>query len=198
MIFKCSKIVTNFEYDPEQSWFDEEKCIWNVYQRTTSDDLGAETLSRILYAKAVVNATGIDADVIQAATADVSSPHWKSIPRRGQYRVFMADNCTHVMRPIQPLPTQQTKGIFVYSSLYDHLVVGPTAQDQDSRYDRTVDPAVADELTGFALRVLPDLDPYKQYVADFVGHGSSRLSDSYFTSKQLDCCSWHSVHRPDG
>jgi aryl-alcohol dehydrogenase-like predicted oxidoreductase len=35
--------------------------------------------------------------------------------------------------PIQPVPSQFTKGIFVYSTLYDQLVVGPTEKDQTSR-----------------------------------------------------------------
>ncbi|KAI2490136.1 FAD dependent oxidoreductase [Fragilaria crotonensis] len=164
-----AQIHTNFEYDAENSWFDEGERVWNVRRKTDKDHLTPAHPPELLRATAVVNATGIVADLVQAATTGVNPPHWRAAPRRGQYRVFLADNYTHITRPIQPVPTQRTKGIFLYSSLYDHIVVGPTAQDQESRFDRRIDPAVADDLTGFALRIIPDLDPNVQHVGEYVG-----------------------------
>jgi glycerol-3-phosphate dehydrogenase len=57
-------------------------------------------------------------------------------------------------RPIQPVPTDKTKGIFVYSTLYDQIVVGPTAKDQLSRTDSHIEPEVADILANYASRIL--------------------------------------------
>jgi glycerol-3-phosphate dehydrogenase len=164
-----AQIYTNFEYDAENSCFDENERVWNVRRKTDNDHLTPAHPPDLLRATAIVNATGIVADLVQAATTGVNPPHWRAAPRRGQYRVFLADNYTHITRPIQPVPTQRTKGIFLYSSLYDHIVVGPTAEDQESRFDRTIDSAVADDLTGFALRIIPDLDPNIQHVGEYVG-----------------------------
>jgi glycerol-3-phosphate dehydrogenase len=47
-------------------------------------------------------------------------------------------HATVLRHPIQPVPTPHTKGIFVFPTLYGQLVVGPTADDQASRTDRTV------------------------------------------------------------
>ena len=58
---------------------------------------------------------------------------WKAQPRRGQYRIYQSNNTTSIIHPIQPVPTQRTKGIFVFSSYYNHIIVGPTAFDQQSK-----------------------------------------------------------------
>jgi len=87
---------------------------------------------------------------------DIDS-EWPSVPR------------TIPTRPIQPVPSQFTKGIFVYSTLYDQIVVGPTAQDQSSRIDSTLDANVAKVLTSHASRVLgPDFDGSRM-VGEYVG-----------------------------
>ena len=57
-------------------------------------------------------------------------------------------------RPIQPVPSQFTKGIFVYSTLYDQVVAGPTALDQSSRTDDVPDDDAARDLARHASRVL--------------------------------------------
>ena len=162
-------IYTSFEYDPENSWFDQDQQIWNVFRKKDNDHLIEIQPPNSIRAKAIVNATGIVADLVQGGTPGVNPPHWKAAPRRGQYRIFCADEGTYVTRPIQPVPTQRTKGIFLFSSLYDHIVVGPTAEEQESRFDRTIDPAVGDDLTTFALSIIPDLDPQKQYIGEYVG-----------------------------
>ena len=65
--------------------------------------------------------------------------------------------------------TSRTKGIFVFSTLYDQIVVGPTALDQESKTDRSVDPLVAKELDEHAKRVIPELDTEAAFICDYVG-----------------------------
>ena len=85
------------------------------------------------------------------------STTWPNVPR------------TIPIRPIQPNPTQFTKGIFVYSTLYNQIVVGPTATDQTSRIDKKIDQKVATELVSHAKRVLgPQFDDTK-LIGDYVG-----------------------------
>lgn len=163
-------IYTDFAYDPEATWWDEEDQLWTIKRRPFRDGDAPEFEPPMeLKAKAVVNAAGIYADLVQKHTKGVRPPQWTAKPRRGQYCVFFSDNVTHLTRPIQPIPTQRTKGVFVYSTLYDHIVVGPTALDQKSREDRKVDKKVGDELVGVGIRVLPDLDPETQFIGEFVG-----------------------------
>ena len=41
----------------------------------------------------------------------------------------------YLMHPIQLVPTQHSKGVFVFGTLYNQVLVGPTALDQASRVD---------------------------------------------------------------
>lgn len=121
-----------------------------------------------LQAKAVVNAAGIHSDTVQAAATQTQAP-WTAAPRRGQYRVYHANRNTKIRHPIQPIPTQRTKGIFCFSTIYHQLVVGPTAQDQSSRTDRTIDEAVAKKLDDYIQRIIPAIDVHDDFAGEYVG-----------------------------
>ena len=154
-------IFTNFAFDPEASSF--EDGIWNVIQKPKNGSSEPHKLR----SKAIVNAAGLWSDLVQQKGLNGSS-QWNAKPRRGQYRIYSSPQNT-ITHPIQPIPTQRTKGIFVFSSLYDQIVVGPTALDQDSRTDRSIHPQVAEELDAHAKRIIPGLDAEKDLVGEYVG-----------------------------
>jgi glycerol-3-phosphate dehydrogenase len=159
-------IFTNFGMDPEASSFDGE--VWSVARKKNDID-GTSGISGPfkIRSKAVVSATGLWSDLIQQKMH--SSSTWNARPRRGQYRIFSSTDSTQITHPIQPVPTQRTKGIFVFSSLYDQVIVGPTALDQESRTDREVSSGVADELAEVGVRIIPSLDIDKAHVGEYVG-----------------------------
>ena len=164
----------------EESTFDEENGLWTIVTRRASTSSGdVEEDTRVTFtARCVINAAGIDSDLVQsqASAKDDNSnlllppPTFEARPRRGQYAIFAAPPDDTPTRPIQPVPSQFTKGIFVYSTLYDQIVVGPTAQDQSSRTDDTIDADVANELTTHASRILgKQFNNKKQLIGQYVG-----------------------------
>ena len=99
-------IITNFEVDPDSALF--QNGIWTIFKKGGT----AESVK----GKAIVNAAGIWADVFQEKVFGNSK--WNAKPRRGQYRIYdMCDN-TFITHPIQPIPSQFTKGIFIFSTIY--------------------------------------------------------------------------------
>ena len=162
-------IFTEFEMDPQSSFLDSDN-IWTVRRVPVDDnDTVNSDVPHSLRAHAVVNATGLWSDLLQRNIDSTSL--WTAKPRRGQYRVYASsssDVSSVLQHPIQPVPTQRTKGIFVFSTLYHQIVVGPTALDQDSRTDQTVDPVVSEQLADYAQRILPSLDT-AAVVGDYVG-----------------------------
>ena len=48
-------------------------------------------------------------------------------------------------------------------------MVGPTALDQNSRTDRSIDDSVADDLDSIIKRVIPNLDTKQALVGEYVG-----------------------------
>jgi len=168
-----AKIYTKYELDTKTSSFDTETKIWTLRRKTGDGD---STAPQQLKARAVVNATGLWADLVQrgimiADDKNNDDVQWEARPRRGQYRIFQSTSIRNLLtHPIQPFPTDRTKGIFVFSTLYDQIVVGPTATDQESRTDRTIDTNVIDELTATVQRILPDVATGSTIVVgDYVG-----------------------------
>ena len=166
-----AEIYTNFAFDPDASSF--EDGIWNVVQkqqRKSADTSISSEPPKTLRTKAIVNAAGIWSDIVQQKGLQLQDceKQWIAKPRRGQYRIYSSPKNT-ITHPIQPIPTQRTKGIFVFSSLYDQIVVGPTALDQNSRTDRSIHPEVAEELDAYAKQIIPGLDTEKDLIGEYVG-----------------------------
>ncbi|CAB9523402.1 L-2-hydroxyglutarate dehydrogenase, mitochondrial [Seminavis robusta] len=166
-------IYTHWKFDPQKSFFD-----GNTWTAVRESSLSTDTGPSVLKAKTIVNATGLWSDEIQSklhqnnpqqSAASSSNNQWTAKPRRGQYLLFQSTPRTRIVHPIQPVPTQRTKGIFVFSTLYDQIVVGPTALDQESKTNRQVDPTVAKELARYAQKIIAGLDPQASYVGSYVG-----------------------------
>ena len=169
-------VYTNFRYSAIDSVFDEKEKVWMVQKGKAASDSNhsmsntsdTPVLDRIR-ARVIINATGIDCDVAQSGTTDAPPATWEGRPRRGQYRIFNATDKTRFNCPIQPVPNQFSKGIFVFSTLYNQIAVGPTALDQESRVDREPDKAVAEQLADLGTKILPGLDPTVDFVGEYVG-----------------------------
>jgi len=163
------RIFTNFAFDPDASYLDGD--VWNVVQLNP----GHGSAPMRLRAKVIANAAGLWSDVIQKEThGPRTSIHttkrtWSAKPRRGQYRVYAPSKESEITHPIQPIPTQRTKGIFVFSTIYNQIVVGPTACDQESKTNRSIDTLVAKELDTHVKRIIPGLDTEKDLVGEYVG-----------------------------
>ena len=149
-------ILTNFNFDPSTAHFDD--GVWWVCERHSHRKITASVL---------VNAAGLWSDLLQAKLSP--RPSWIAKPRRGQYRVYRSRNDTAITHPIQPVPTQKTKGIFVFASLYGQIFVGPTALDQESRVDRSIHDDVSRQLDQIGERILPNLNVDTDYIGDYVG-----------------------------
>jgi glycerol-3-phosphate dehydrogenase len=122
------------------------------------------------------------------------APPYEARPRRGQYVIYsqcgqgrgqrdsdklkLKKDKLLLVRPIQPIPTQFSKGVFVFSTLYDQVVVGPTALDQTSREDNSLDPKVRLQLEQHGRRILPEIftssnsksnSSSSNYIGEYVG-----------------------------
>jgi len=164
-------IFVKWKLNPEQSSFDGN--VWTAVRENDADEQNCSSQCQSIKAKAIVNCTGLFSDDIQAKVHGNNKteiyPSWIAKPRRGQYRIFQGNSKTTITRPIQPIPTQRTKGIFVFGTIYNQICVGPTALDQESKSDRSVDAVVSKELSMLAKKVVPALDTTSSYVGDYVG-----------------------------
>ena len=77
---------------------------------------------------------------------------------KGEYLVYKSAPGEELVRSlVVPVPSRTTAGVYVFSSLYGNVVVGPTMMRQRSKEDRSCDPAVQAELRRHAEALFPAL-----------------------------------------
>jgi glycerol-3-phosphate dehydrogenase len=110
--------------------------------------------SRSITAKVVVNCAGNYGDFVEA----IARPSPFAIrPRKGQFVVFDKTAFPHVPTILLPVPTARTKGVVVCPTIFGNVLVGPTAEDQDSRSAATVDRSLLRQLRDEGARMVPAL-----------------------------------------
>jgi glycerol-3-phosphate dehydrogenase len=124
-----------------------------------------ETTRGALRAKTVINAAGLYGDVVDKIKG---AEDFKIIPRKGQFIIFDETAFDLIQTIILPVPTKITKGVVVTPTAFGNILVGPTAEDQESRIDsRTVEETLR-ELEAKAYQILPALREHR-IVATFAG-----------------------------
>ena len=106
-------------------------------------------------ARYVINCAGLYGDILDHNTLGCSEFTIK--PRKGQFVVFDKSAAKLARSIILPVPTERTKGIVLFPTIFGNLVVGPTAEDQESRDDASVDQDNLNKLRLQAIEKLPDL-----------------------------------------
>ncbi len=129
------------------------------------DHLSVHTPERSLDARYVLNCAGVFADEVAAMVGlDDFSIH----PRKGEEYMLDARLEGLVKRLIFPTPTKKTKGTLIIPTFDGTIMVGPTAQDTDDRYDVATTPEGADTVFGFVSQICPSIHP-RDTIAEFAG-----------------------------
>ena len=103
----------------------------------------------------VINCAGLFGDLVDAEILGQSEFTIK--PRKGQFVVFdKAAGCL-VRSIVLPVPSERTKGIVIFPTIFGNLAVGPTAEEQESRSDASVNQAILQKLLTQAVSQIPAL-----------------------------------------
>ncbi|XP_076465299.1 glycerol 3-phosphate dehydrogenase-like isoform X2 [Babylonia areolata] len=106
-------------------------------------------------AKVVINCAGLHGDKVQnMAGIDTFSIK----PRKGQYAVFGSTAGHLIHSSILPVPTEKTKGIIVFKTVHNNVIVGPTAEDVESRQRAPIDPGITKRLLEVGRQTIPELN----------------------------------------
>ena len=137
----------------------------------------------------VINCAGLYGDILEQNTLGKSDFTIK--PRKGQFVVF--DKAAHQLMPtiILPVPTERTKGIVIFPTIFGNLAVGPTAEEQEGRSDASVDEKTLNELHQQALKLIPSLKGIP-VTATYAGIRPATESPEYRISKKSEF-NWISV-----
>ncbi len=78
-------------------------------------------------------------------------------PRKGQFVVFDKAASDLISSTILPVPTATTKGIVICRTIFGNVLVGPTAEDQQSRTDCSTKRETLLDLRDNGIEMLPGL-----------------------------------------
>jgi len=79
------------------------------------------------------------------------------MPRKGQFVVFDKAASSLIKAIILPVPTKRTKGVVVCRTIFGNILVGPTAEEQESRCDASTDETSLKALVAAAIEKIPAL-----------------------------------------
>lgn len=115
--------------------------------------------------KLVINCTGTNGDHIEKICRE---PEFEIRPRKGQFLVFDKSAASLINAIILPVPTPTTKGVVLTKTVFGNLILGPTAEEQEDRWNATVVQESLQQLVKTGVRILPDL-PTHAVTATYAG-----------------------------
>jgi len=115
-----------------------------------------ETSSGPIAADLVINCAGLYGDIVDERC--VGETCFTVTPRKGQFVVFDKAASDLVASIILPVPTKKTKGVVICRTIFGNLLVGPTAEDQESRTDASTTREALQALQARGVEMVPGLD----------------------------------------
>lgn len=106
-------------------------------------------------AKQVVNCAGLYGDLVDERL--LGERDFTVTPRKGQFVVFDKAASDLVSAIILPVPTAITKGVVICRTVFGNVLVGPTAEDQESRTDASTVRETLLDLREKGVAMLPAL-----------------------------------------
>lgn len=143
--------------------------------RGSKGNFVVETPSGSFQTRYVINAAGVQADVVSQM---VGLDDFSILPRSGQYLLFARGSGKAVDHVIFGLPTEKGKGILLTSTIYENLLIGPDASEQEDREDTSTDVQRMAAIYDTCKDLYPGLDA-KQFLRSFTGIRARSSTDDF-------------------
>ena len=105
-------------------------------------------------ASTVINAAGLFGDKVEALAHESS---FTIKPRKGQFVVFDKPAAKLARSIILPVPSERTKGVVLFRTIFGNLAIGPTAEETEERTNPTTDSTTLEKLKSRAIEIVPAL-----------------------------------------
>lgn len=119
------------------------------------DQWQLETTRGRIRGRVVINAAGLFGDTVDQML--MGRQDFTIRPRKGQFVVYDKPTAKLTRHILLPVPNKVTKGIVVCRTIYGNLLVGPTAEEQDSRDTAELVPDTLAALRTRGSEILPAL-----------------------------------------
>lgn len=107
-----------------------------------------------IHARFVVNASGVQADGISALAGGEAFTMW---PRKGQFWILDREFGSRLRHIVVAVPTPKTRGVLVVPTTHGSVLLGPTAEDLEDRFDRATVPDTLERVFEKAKALVPSV-----------------------------------------
>ena len=105
--------------------------------------------------KYVINCAGLHCDDIAAM---VGKADYKVVARKGQFFILDKNTSCKVRHIVLPIPTKVTKGKLMCPTIHGNMLVGPTAEDQESKVDKSTTAQGLESITADVRNLVPNVN----------------------------------------
>lgn len=105
--------------------------------------------------KYVINSAGLYCDEIAEM---VGKADYKVVARKGQFYILDKNTSCQVEHIVLPIPTKITKGKLMCPTIHGNMLVGPTAEDQDSKVDKSTSTEGLDSIAKDVRNLIPNVN----------------------------------------
>jgi glycerol-3-phosphate dehydrogenase len=127
----------------EVTGVEEANSEWRIVSRTGDVLVGT-----------VINAAGLFGDKVEALAHE---PSFTIKPRKGQFVVFDKPATKLARSIILPVPSERTKGVVLFRTIFGNLAIGPTAEETQEREFPSTDSSTLEKLKSRAIEIVPAL-----------------------------------------
>ncbi len=133
--------------------------------RKDGDIYTVETTSETFRTKMVINCAGVYSDDVHAM---IEKPDFEITARKGEYLLLDKSAGGLTKATIFQVPTKMGKGVLVSPTVHGNLIVGPTAEDIESKEDVATTKDGLDTIRRVAALSVSDI-PYNKVITSFTG-----------------------------
>ncbi len=105
--------------------------------------------------KYVINCAGLYCDEIAGM---VGKAEYKVVARKGQFFILDKNTSCQVEHIVLPIPTKVTKGKLMCPTIHGNMLVGPTAEDQESKVDKSTTAEGLASITADVKNLVPNVN----------------------------------------
>ncbi|MBQ7096342.1 MAG: NAD(P)/FAD-dependent oxidoreductase [Clostridia bacterium] len=113
------------------------------------------TTDETIETKYVINCAGLYCDEIAQM---VGKAEYKVVARKGQFFILDKNTSCRVEHIVLPIPTKVTKGKLMCPTIHGNMLVGPTAEDQDSKTDKSTSAEGLASITADVTNLVPNVN----------------------------------------
>ena len=116
---------------------------------------GVVTTAGEIETKYVINAAGLYCDEIAEM---VGKAEYEVVARKGQFFILDKNTSCQVDHIVLPIPTKITKGKLMCPTIHGNMLVGPTAEDQPSKVDKSTTAEGLASITADVRNLIPNVN----------------------------------------